>query len=101
MKELSIGDRVEIIDDSLSIFRERMCDTGIIIKVNQLTGFYTVMFDEGSGDNGWDFYGGAYPEACNLGILDHDCFYEGRGKNLPAEILGARPKSTKQIIWIN
>lgn len=101
MKELSIGDRVEVIDDSLSIFKERIGDTGVVIGFNPVTRWYVIMFDEGSGDNGWGFYGGAYPEACHLGILDHGYFYEERGKNLPAEILGVRPKSTKQIIWIN
>ena len=99
-RDFRVGDRVVVIGDSQSVISENVGDTGVIIRVDETISWATVMFDEGSGNNGWGFHGNLYPEAVSLGILEAEEYYAYRGKNLPMSILEHLNK-TKAIQWID
>ena len=99
-RDFRVGDRVVVIGDSQSVISENVGDTRVIIRVDETISWATVMFDEGSGNNGWGFHGNLYPEAVSLGILEAEEYYAYRGKNLPKSVLEHLNK-TKAIQWID
>lgn len=96
-----VGSRVEVINDTYQIVRERNGDRGTVIHSNPYSDWVTILFDEVYGESGWNIDdANDFEEACQLGILDPNKRYRGRGKNLPRKVL-KQIQAQQPIIWID